>query len=65
MPLLTVLAFVFGVVFKTKWGADRTTNGSLVLILLLELTINNIFAELMADRANRRCCNLLAKTTII
>jgi lipopolysaccharide transport system permease protein len=46
-PLLTVLVFtfVFSVVFKTKWGVDKTTNGSFVVILLLGLAINNIFAE--------------------
>jgi lipopolysaccharide transport system permease protein len=46
-PVLTVLvfSFVFGVVFKTKWGAGQTSNGNFVVILLLGLTINNIFAE--------------------
>lgn len=46
-PLLTVLVFtfVFSVVFKTKWGVHTASNGSFVVILLLGLTINNIFAE--------------------
>jgi lipopolysaccharide transport system permease protein len=49
-PVFTVLVFtfVFSVVFKTRWGAQNASNGSFVVILLLGLTINNIFAESIA-----------------
>jgi lipopolysaccharide transport system permease protein len=45
-PVLTVIvyAFVFGVIFKSKWG-DATSKSNFVSILMLGIIVHGIFAE--------------------
>jgi len=46
-PLVTVLmfAFVFGVVFQSRWGGVAPTTGNFVIIVLLGMAVHGILAE--------------------
>jgi lipopolysaccharide transport system permease protein len=46
-PFVTVLmfAFVFGVIFKSRWGGTGTSTESFIIIVLIGMTVHGILAE--------------------
>jgi ABC-type polysaccharide/polyol phosphate export permease len=45
LVLLGLYTFVFGVVFKARWGGESSSTGEFALVLFSGLIVFNIFAE--------------------
>lgn len=43
--MLIVYTFVFGIVFKARWGGEESSNGEFALVLFAGLIFFNLFAE--------------------
>jgi lipopolysaccharide transport system permease protein len=53
-PILTVLifSFLFGTIFKARWGSEPSSNGTFVIIALVGMIIHGIFAESLGQAPN-------------
>jgi lipopolysaccharide transport system permease protein len=43
--MLLIFTFVFGVVFKSKWGIDPSSKASFAIILFVGMIVNTLFSE--------------------
>jgi lipopolysaccharide transport system permease protein len=53
-PILTVLvfSFLFGAIFKARWGSGSDSNGDFVIIALVGMIIHGVFAESLGQAPN-------------